>query len=85
MQYREGDYVFHIQKCGKPDCRRKVLIGVASCCRGCHAAAVDRVETDSHTIACDNRNHTRGFCTPEEAEHYAQDPLPVPSLGTPDA
>jgi hypothetical protein len=54
-------------KCLKPDCMRKVKLGVAYCCMPCTIAAAGAFEIHQHTKGCDERAAERGQCDQYEA------------------
>ncbi len=62
-------------KCSKPDCFRKVKVGVAFCCHSCSYAAEKKFEIHDdgplgHTADCNERDKVRGTIGPHEAFFY---------------
>lgn len=56
-----------LRKCLKPDCMRKVKLGVAYCCTECSVAAEGRFEIHAHSKGCNARTAERGECDEYEA------------------
>jgi hypothetical protein len=68
------------QRCGKPDCLRKVKPGVAFCCEPCGIAADGRYEIHDHSAWCDERAAERGEFTRDEAQRLPSPPAYTPLL-----
>lgn len=56
-----------LRKCLKPDCMRKVKLGITYCCGECAVAAEGRYEIHEHSDGCNTRTTERGECDEYEA------------------
>jgi hypothetical protein len=56
-----------LRKCLKPDCMRKVKLGITYCCGECAVAAKGRYEIHDHSDGCNTRTTERGECDEYEA------------------
>ena len=68
--------MIELRKCLKPDCMRKVKLGIEYCCTPCAIAAAGRHEVDQHSTGCDQRTAERGECDDLEALLLRQYPAP---------
>lgn len=63
----QPSFLVQLRKCLKPDCMRKVKLGITYCCAECAVAAEGRYEIHEHSEGCNARTAERGECDEYEA------------------